>query len=422
MPLDLKTIRAQFPALALVDDGLPRVYLDNPGGTQVPQRVIDRITNYLIRMNANKDGEFRTSHESDALLNEAHAAMADLLNAASADEVIFGANMTTLTFAMSRALGRMLKPGDEIIVTRLDHDADVAPWLLLAEDKGAVVKWVDIHLEDCTLDMSDFESQITEKTKIVACGYASNAVGTINDVKAVVDMAHAAGALVYVDAVQYVPHGPTDVQALGCDLLACSPYKFFGPHMGVIYGRYDLLEHLRAYKVRPAHDEPPGKFETGTQNHEGIAGTLGAVEYIAWLGESFGGEYAGQFEGMNGRRLHTHTGMVAMAAYERDLSKQLITGLSAIPGVQIRGITDLDKLDRRVPTVSFTRAGWHPREIAQKLGEQNIYVWDGNYYAVEVVTRLGLNESGGMVRVGAAHYNTPTEIDQLVEAVRTMKK
>lgn len=422
MALDLQKIRAQFPALALKDEGMPRVYLDNPGGTQVPQKVIDRMTQYLVKMNANKGGEFRTSYDSDALLAEAHAAMADLLNAKSPHEIIFGANMTTLTFAMSRALGRLLKPGDEIIVTRLDHDADIAPWLLLAEDKGAVVKWVDIRLEDCTLDMSEFEGQITEKTKIVACGYASNAVGTINDVKAVVDMAHAVGALAYVDAVQYVPHGPTDVQALGCDFLACSPYKFFGPHMGVLYGKFDLLESLRAYKVRPAHDEPPDKFETGTQNHEGIAGTLGAVEYIAWLGEAFGADYAGQFGGMTGQRLNTHTGMVAMADYEHGLSKQLITGLSAIDGVQVRGITDLTKMDRRVPTVSFTREGWHPRDIAQKLGKQNIYVWDGNYYAVEVEKRLGLNESGGMVRVGAAHYNTPEEIDQLVNAVKEMKK
>ncbi len=422
MPLDLNRIRSQFPALALNDEGRPRVYLDNPGGTQVPLKVIDRMTQYLIHTNSNKGGEFRTTRESDAVLHEAHAAMADLLNAASPDEIIFGPNMTTLTFSISRALGRLLGPGDEIIVTRLDHDADIAPWLLLAEDRGAVVKWVDINPHDCTLDMSDFESQITEKTKIVACGYASNAVGTINDVKAVVDMAHAVGALVYVDAVQYVPHGPTDFQALGCDLLACSPYKFFGPHMGAVYGRYALLDQLRAYKVRPAHDEPPDKFETGTQNHEGIAGTLGAVEYIAWLGEQFGGEYAAQFSGLSGRRLHAHTGMVAMAAYERELSQALITGLSAIPGLQIRGITNLNQLHRRVPTVSFTLAGWNPRDIAQKLGEQNIYVWDGHYYAVEVVERLGLTQSGGMVRVGAAHYNTLAEIEQLIEAVKALKK
>jgi cysteine desulfurase family protein (TIGR01976 family) len=420
MPLDLNRIRAHFPALSLSDHGLPRVYLDNPGGTQVPQSVIDRMTHYLIHTNANKDGEFRTARESDQVLHEAHAAMADLLNAASPDEIIFGPNMTTLTFAISRALGRLLQPGDEIIVTRLDHDADIAPWLLLAEDRGAVVKWVDIRTEDCTLDMSDFESQITDKTRIVACGYASNAVGTINDVKAVVDMAHAVGALVYVDAVQYVPHGPTDVQALGCDLLACSPYKFFGPHMGAVYGRYDLLNRLRAYKVRPAHDEPPYKFETGTQNHEGIAGTLAAVEYLAWLGEEFGAEYSAGFGGFSGRRLHTHTGLAAMAAYERELSRRLISGLSAVPGLQIRGITDLDKLDRRVPTVSFTLAGWRPRDIAARLGEQNIFVWDGHYYAVAVVERLGLMEKGGMVRVGAAHYNTVDEIDKLVEAVKSL--
>ncbi|HKZ68462.1 MAG TPA: aminotransferase class V-fold PLP-dependent enzyme, partial [Anaerolineales bacterium] len=259
MPLDLSRIRAKFPALSLSDNGRRRIYLDNPGGTQVAQPVIDRMNHYLIHCNANKDGAFATSLESDEILHEAHAAMADMLNAASPDEIIFGPNMTTLTFSISRALGRLLNPGDEIVVTRLDHDADIASWLWVAEDRGAVVKWVDIREADCTLDMADFESQITERTKIVACGYASNAVGTINDVKAVVDMAHAAGALAFVDAVQYVPHGPTDVQSLGCDFLACSPYKFFGPHMGVLYGKYDLLDQLRAYKVRPAKNKPPYK-------------------------------------------------------------------------------------------------------------------------------------------------------------------
>jgi cysteine desulfurase family protein (TIGR01976 family) len=421
MPLDLNQIRARFPALALSDDGQPRIYLDNPGGTQVAQPVIDRMLHYLVYTNANKDGEFRTARESDEVLHEAHAALADLLNAESPDEIIFGPNMTTLTFSISRALGRRLNPGDEIIVTRLDHDADIAPWLWLAEDRGAVIKWVDIRPEDCTLDMSDFESQITEKTRIVACGYASNAVGTINDVKAVVDMAHAAGALVYVDAVQYVPHGPTDVQALGCDLLACSPYKFFGPHMGAVYGKYDLLDQLKAYKVRPAKNKPPYKFETGTQNHEGIAGTLGAVEYIAWLGESFGNDYQGRFSGMTGRRLHAHTGMAAMAAYERELSARLITGLSQIPGLKIWGITNREQLDRRVPTVSFTLEGWQPVEVAKHLSQKNIYVWDGHYYAVAVMERLNLLEQGGMVRVGAAHYNTLSEIDQLVKAVAELK-
>ncbi|HLB46320.1 MAG TPA: cysteine desulfurase-like protein, partial [Anaerolineales bacterium] len=399
-----------------------RIYLDNPGGTQVAQPVIDRMNHYLVHNNANHGGAFRTSVDSDAVLHDAHAAMADLLNAASADEIIFGPNMTTLTFSISRALGRWLKPGDEIVVTRLDHDANITPWTMMAEDRGAVVRWVDIREEDCTLDMADFESQINERTKIVACGYASNAVGTINDVKTVVDMAHAAGALVFVDAVQYVPHGPTDVQALGCDFLACSAYKFFGPHTGIVYGKHDLLDRLTAYKVRPADNNPPYKFETGTQNHEGIAGTLGAVEYIAWLGEQFGSEYAGQFGGMTGRRLHAHCGMAAMAAYERQISEWLITGLSQISGLRIWGITELKRLDRRVPTVSFTLKGWRPRDAAEKLAEQNIFVWDGNYYALAIMERLDLQQHGGMVRVGAAHYNTVEEIDQLIEAVRGLKK
>lgn len=417
MTLDLPRIRAQFPALSLTDDGRRRIYLDNPGGTQVAQQVIDRMTHYLVQNNANHGGAFRTSVESDALLHEGHAAMADLLNAASPDEIIFGPNMTTLTFAMSRALGRSLKPGDEIVITRLDHDADISPWLLVAEDRGAVVKWVDIREEDCTLDMADFESQITDRTKIVACGYASNAVGTINDVRAVVDMAHAAGALAFVDAVQYVPHGPTDVQALGCDLLACSPYKFFGPHQGVLYGRYELLDQLRAYKVRPAENKPPYKFETGTQNHEGIAGTLGAVEYFAWLGETFGAT-----AGNASRRDKIGAGMQAMVEYEKEISARLITGLSQIPGLKVWGITKLDQLHRRVPTVSFTLEGWHPLDVAKKLAEQNIFVWDGNYYALAVMERLDLQRKGGMVRVGAAHYNTFEEIDELIAAVGSLVK
>jgi cysteine desulfurase family protein (TIGR01976 family) len=422
MPLDLPRIRAQFPALSLTDNGRRRIYLDNPGGTQVAQPVIDRMNYYLVHCNANKGGAFATSRESDEILHEAHAAMADLLNAMSPDEIIFGPNMTTLTLSISRALGRLLNPGDEIVVTHLDHDADIAPWLLVAEDRGAVVKWVDIREEDCTLDMADFESQITDRTKIVACGYASNAVGTINDVKAIVNMAHAAGALVFVDAVQYVPHGPTDVQALGCDLLACSPYKFFGPHLGVMYGKYDLLDRLRAYKVRPAKDTPPYKFETGTQNHEGIAGALGAVEYIAWIGEAFGAEYQSRFSRMSGRRLHAHSGMAAMMAYEREISARLIAGLKQTPGLRIWGITDPNRLDRRVPTVSFTLEGWHPLEVAKRLGEQGIFVWDGNYYALAIMERLDLERRGGMVRVGAAHYNTVGEIDELVEAVWGLTK
>src|SRR3990172_561353 len=416
MPLDLTQIRSQFPSLAATDDGQPRIYLDNPGGTQVAKQVIDRMNDYLLHHNANHAGAFRTSIESDAILHEAHAAMADMLHAASPDEIIFGANMTTLTFSISRALGRWLKPGDEIVITRLDHDANIAPWLLLAEDRGAVVKWVDVRPEDCTLDMADFESQISERTKIVACGYASNAVGTINDVKAIVEMGHAVGAWVFVDAVQYAPHGAIDAQALGCDFLACSAYKFFGPHVGIMFGKYDLLDRLQAYKVRPAEDKPPHKFETGTQNHEGLAGVLGAVEYLEWLGKSQNSNSKLQTS-KSERRAAIEEGMKLMVEYEQKISERLITGLRKIRGAKVWGIIDLKRLDRRVPTVSFTLEGWHPRAIAEKLAEKNIFVWDGNYYALAIMERLDLQKHGGMVRVGAAHYNTVEEVERLVVAV-----
>jgi len=421
MSFDLKRIRSQFPSLHISDNGKPRIFLDNPGGTQVAKQVVDRTNHYLLHNNANHGGAFRTSIDSDEVLHEAHAAMADMLNANSPDEIIFGANMTTLTFSVSRTLGRWLKPGDEIVVTRLDHDADITPWTMMAEDRGAVVRWVEVREEDCTLDMADFESQINERTKIVACGYASNAVGTINDIQNVIGMAHAVKALVFVDAVQYAPHGPIDVQKLDCDLLACSAYKFFGPHVGIMYGKYDLLDRLQAYKVRPADNTPPYKFETGTQNHEGLAGTLGAVEYLSWLGEEFGRGFKSQFNGMSGRRLKVHAGMAASLQYERLLSERLINGLSQIPNLKIWGITNLGQLDRRVPTVSFTLKGWAPRKIAEKLAEQNIFVWDGNYYALAIMERLKLQEGGGMVRVGAAHYNTVDEVDRLVEAVRGLR-
>jgi cysteine desulfurase family protein (TIGR01976 family) len=412
MNFDLEQIRAQFPALAS-----GAVFFDNPGGTQVARRVVERMTDYLVRCNANHGGAFKTSIESDAVLQAAHAAMADMLGAASPDEIVFGPNMTTLTFALSRAIGRWLAPGDEIVVTHLDHDANIAPWMLLAQDRGAVLRWVDINPEDCTLNMADLEAQISDRTKIVACGYASNAVGTINDVRAIVDMAHAAGAVCYVDAVQYAPHGPIDVQALDCDFLVCSPYKFFGPHAGVLFGKYDLLERLPAYKVRPADDKPPGKFETGTQNHEGQAGTLGAVEYFEWLG----GLLAQAPGGPSNRRAALVQALTAVAAYERELGHYLIEGLRTIRGLTIWGITDPARLEQRVPTVSFTLAGCHPRTVAERLAAEDIYVWDGNYYALAVMERLGLQESGGMVRVGLAHYNTRAEVDRLIDALGRME-
>lgn len=391
--------------------GQPAIFLDNPGGTQVPQSVIDAMAGYLTHANANRGGAFATAERSDAILDDAHAAMADLLGAASPDEIVFGPNMTTLTFAVSRALGRELGPGDEIVVTRMDHDANISPWLLLAEDRGATVRWADFDVEDYTLDMAGLRNLLNERTKIVAIGYASNATGTVHDVATITRWAHDVGALVFVDAVQYVPHGPVDVQALGCDLLACSAYKFFGPHIGVLYGRYDLLERLRAYKVRPAKNKPPYKFETGTQNHEGIAGALAAVEYLAGLGG---------LPGAATRREQIHAGMAALRAYDHVLSAAILDQLDGIPGLRVHGITDRSRLDERVPTVSFSWEGHHPRAVAEALGRAGIFVWDGNYYALSVTERLGLEGQGGMVRVGAVHYNTLTEIERLGDALRRM--
>ena len=411
--LNLDEMRSHFPALAS-----DTIYFDNPGGTQVAREVIQRTDRYLRSTNANHGGAFHTSLASDATVAEARQAVADFLNAARPEEIVFGPNMTTLTFSISRSLARTLHAGDEIVVTRLDHDGNVAPWLFIAEDRGCTIRWVDIHEEDCTLDLQDLERQITERTKIVAIGYASNAVGTINDVQRAVQLAHNVGALCFVDAVQYAPHRPIDVQALDCDFLACSAYKFFGPHLGILYGKYDLLDSLTAYKVRPAGDLPPDKFETGTQNFEGIAATLGAMEYFEWLGNTFGSEYAANYQGsFSGRALALKQAMAAIEAYELELNHSLLESLGSIAGLQIRGITSPHGLHQRVPTFSFTLQGWTPRAIAEALAAEGINVWDGNFYALSVTERLGLEEQGGLLRVGLAHYNTQAEIDKLVDAL-----
>lgn len=413
MTLEPESIRSHFPALTS-----EAVFFDNPGGTQVPNQVVDRMVDYLVSKNANHGGAFTTSQASDAVVAEARQAAADFLCAPGPEQIVFGPNMTTLTLGLSRSLARELKQGDEIIVTRLDHDANIAPWILVAEDHGCRVQWVDFDVEDCTLRMDQFESALSKRTRLVAVGYASNAVGTINDVHSIVERAHAAGALVYIDAVQYAPHGPIDVQALDCDFLVVSSYKFFGPHMGILYGKADHLERLRPYKVRPAPDQPPDKFETGTGNFEGMAGVLGALEYLEWLGRTFGAEHAQVLAGSYaGRRLHLKQAATCIRAYEMELSRHLIDTLTPIPGLHIWGITDWQALDRRGPTVSFTLEGHHPRQVAQSLNQAGIYVWDGNYYALAVTERLGLEQHGGMVRVGMAHYNTHEEIDRLGEAL-----
>jgi len=408
---DIHEIRSHFPSL---QSGA--IFFDGPGGTQVSQQVIDAVSDYYKTANANTHGAFATAQRTDAILAEARSAFADLLNARSPNEIIFGPNMTTLTFNLSRALGRWLNPGDEIIVTHLDHDANIAPWLAL-EERGAVVQRVDIHPDDCTLDMADFEKRLSTKTRVVAVGGASNAVGTMNDLKTIISLAHMAGALVFVDAVHLAPHAPIDAQNLDCDLLACSVYKFYGPHLGVLYGKSDLLDRLQAYKVRPAENQPPHKFETGTQNHEGIAGALAAVNYLASVGEKYGAPYAAQYKQFSGRRLALKTALAAIKEHERNLFVSLMVGLRAIPGITIYGITDHTRFDYRTPTVAFTLNGQTPRAVAEYLGRNNIYVWDGNYYALALMERLGLEERGGAVRVGLAHYNTAEEVERLLQVL-----
>lgn len=414
--IDSAAVRAHFPALdPLNHGGVAPLYFDNPAGTQIARESLAGIQDYLVRRNANHGGASRGSRESDAMVRGTRTALADFLGAARPEEISFGQNMTSLTLHVSRSLARELSPEDEVVVTRLDHDANVSPWVLMARDRGCAVRWVDFDPEDCTWRVEELARQVTKRTKIVAVGMASNATGTVNPVAAAARIAHGAGALFFVDAVHYAPHGPIDVAAIGCDLLACSAYKFFGPHVGVLWGRYELMERLSAYKVRPAADSPPDKWETGTQSFESIAGVRGAIEYLEWLGRSFGSAPA-----TAGRKAALRAGMAAIQEYETGLSGAMRKGLSSIKGLRIRGITDPGQLDRRAPTYSFTLEGWQPRRICEELDRAGIYAADGNCYALEVTTRLGLEGKGGMVRVGAVHYNTLAEIEKLVQAVRTL--
>ncbi|MCB0193623.1 MAG: cysteine desulfurase-like protein [Anaerolineae bacterium] len=413
---DLSPLRRHFPALQETDEqGQTYVYFDGPGGTQVPQSVIDAMADYFVKANSNKGGPFITSRRNDKVLNQAHAAMADFLNAPSPKEIVFGANMTTLTYNLSRSIGKMLKPGDEVIVTRLDHDANVSPWLAL-EEQDITVKMVDFDVEDCRLDLEHLASLLTDQTKLVAVGYASNAVGTINPIRRIATMAHNVGAWLWVDAVHYAPHGPIDVQHLGCDF---SAYKFFGPHVGALWGKFDLLEKLPAYQVRPANPNVPYKFETGTLNQEGIAGVTAAIDYLAEVGRQYGTPSTDQ-EAETDRRQELKQAMHAIAAYERQLFTHMIEQLQTIPGITIYGITEPDAFDERCPTVAFTHEGFTPAQIAAFLGERGIFVWDGNYYAINATERLGVEDSGGMVRVGLAHYNTQEEVNRLITALKAM--
>jgi cysteine desulfurase family protein (TIGR01976 family) len=409
--VDVERARQQFPSLQQQRDGRPPVFLDGPGGTQVPRRVIDAVSHYLTSCNANHGGLFATSRESDAVVQAAHEAVADLLNAPSPDEIVFGANMTSLTFHLSRAVGRTLRRGDEVVVTRLDHDANVTPWVLAARDAGATVRWVGIHPEDCTLDLDDVRGQLGSRTRLVAVGCASNAVGTINDVAAITRLAHDAGAWVFLDAVHYAPHGPIDVRGWECDFLVCSAYKFFGPHVGVMWGRRELLEGLPAYKLRPVPDDLPGRWMTGTQNHEGLAGVAAAVDYLADLAP---------IAAAGGRRARLRTALTAVQAYETDLARHLLEGLAQRTHFKVWGITNPGRLAGRVPTLSLTHARHSPAEMAEHLGARHIYAWHGNMYAVGLSEQLGLEERGGWLRLGLVHYNTRAEIDRLLEALDSL--
>ncbi|REK11394.1 MAG: cysteine desulfurase-like protein [Planctomycetota bacterium] len=405
--------REQFPALAREYGGQQAVYLDGPAGSQVPQRVIDAMGRYLVEMNANHGGRFPTSQASDAMLDEAHRAAADLLGTPTAEGTIFGANMTSLTFAFSRALARQWKPGDEIIVTRLDHDANVSPWVLAARDAGAIVHRIPFHHEDCTLDLNELDKRLSDRTRLVAVGCASNSVGTINPVAEICRRAHAAGSQVFLDAVHYAPHALMDVAAWDCDYVAASAYKFFGPHVGILWGKNEHLERLEPYKVRPAADSLPDRWMTGTQNHEGIAGLLAAVEYLADLGRQVA-------PGTRDRREALATAFEQIGGHERTLCAQLLEGLTRLKQVRVWGIADRQRLGERVPTVSITHAKRSPLEVADHLAERGIFAWHGNFYALEVSESLGL-EPEGLVRLGLLHYNTASEVERLLAALSELE-
>ena len=405
---DVNLIRNRFPSLATSHGGRPLAYFDGPGGTQVPDSVAEAVVDYYRSANANHGGAFATSARSDAIAHEAHVAMADMVGAADPDEIKFGANMTTLTFHISRSIGALLEPGDEIVVTTLDHQANVDPWLAMAADRGVTVRTVDIRDEDVTLDLDSLDAALGPRTRLVAFGWASNAVGTINPVAEIIRRAHVVGAWTYVDAVHFAPHGPIDVRSIDTDLLVCSSYKFFGPHAGVLFGKRDVLAALPAYKVEPADD----RFETGTANYEGLAGVLAAVEYLAWVGRTQGG--AEESAGLAGS---VRAGMTAIRRYEMDLYFRLVDGIEAIEGVRFYGITDRAGFNARTPTAAITLDGIRPREAADALGRDGIATWDGDFYATGLIKRLGLAAGGGLLRIGLTHYNTFDEVDRLVEAL-----
>lgn len=409
----VQSLRHFFPALARKHNGQSVAFFDGPAGTQVPQSVIDAISNYLVNHNANHEGIFQTSIESDLMLAEAHQAAADLIGAEEPDTVCFGGNMTTLTFAVSRAIAQTWSPGDEIVLSHLEHDANFTPWVLAARDRGVTVKTIDINPADCTLRLEQYREKITSRTRLVAVGCASNAVGTINPVKQICRWAAEVNAISFLDAVHYAPHALMDVQDWGCDFLACSAYKFFGPHIGILYGKRDRLESLQPYKLRTSPAAIPGRWMTGTQNHECIAGTLAAIDYMASLGTQPPPEAD---KSASRRRTALAHAMQAIGEYESSLLRRLMAGLTEMQAIKVWGITDPDRFDDRLPTLSITHERHSPLVIAKHLAERGIFVWHGNYYALPLTEKLGV-EPEGMVRIGICHYNTEDEIDRLLESL-----
>jgi cysteine desulfurase family protein (TIGR01976 family) len=412
--LDPAVVRLGFPALARMgEDGRPVVYADAPGGSQVPQTVIDAIAGHLRSGISNTHGAFGASEETDALIAEARSAAADITGA-DPGEIVFGPNATTLLLHLSRSFGKTLRPGDEVVVTKLDHDANVRPWVLAAEDAGATVRWIDIRDDDVTLDLDSFDAALSDRTRLVAFTLASNAVGTIPPAAELVRKAHDAGALVAVDGVHLAQHRSLDLHGLDADILACSPYKFFGPHLGVLAVRRELLETWTPYKLRPAPDEAPDRWETGTQNHEGLAGMTAAIDYLADLGRTYGAPHG------DTRRAAIVAGFGAIGAHEHALARRFIDGLAGLPHVRLWGIGDPDRMNERTPTFAVRVGDQDPLKTAAELARRGIYVWDGHYYAITVMERLGLLDTGGAVRIGFCHYHSVEDVDRVLEALASL--
>lgn len=416
MRTHIEQIRSHFPALSRTLNGQPVAFFDGPAGSQVPQSVADAVSKYLLTTNANRGAANATARESDQQLESAHQIFAGFVGAPNPESICFGANMTTTTLAVSRVLALEWKSGDEIIVSRLDHDANVTPWVLAARDAGVKVHHIDLNPDDWTLNLDDFHSKLSERTRLVAVGYASNATGTINPVKEIVAAARNAGALTYIDAVHYAPHGRIDVVDLNCDFLACSAYKFFGPHVGILYGRHDLLASIAPYKLRPSTNLLPGKWMTGTQNHEGIVGAAAAVDYLASLGAESGQDGCNESSDSS-RRRQLDRAFSRIKDYELELSGEFLEGVAAIPKLSVHGITDMERLSSRVPTFSMTHETHSTGRMANDLASEGIFAWAGNHYALPFTEAAGL-EPDGTLRIGALHYNSSEEIQRLLKCLR----